>query len=310
MGFHAPQLYASRVAKRPSIKLERASAKHRKPFFLWWLHFSEIKQERGGFDVDIANPPFVRMELIMDEKPALKRRFAYLFAGRADLYVYFYGLALHILRDGGCLTFISSNTYLNSKFGERSLRQHFLEIAALRTLIDFAETKVFDAVAEPAIIVMEKVKVPDAEVRVVKWLEQQSLEELPEVASHAGHISLTSFTSDPWRLETPRILSLLDHLKDPQISKPLGSYVEGDVFYGVKETGLNEAFVIDSATRDRFRKDPRNDEAVCRGNIRPTHRPRIKDKRGYQEISSMDLGLSLEMRNSNNRRSGSGMPCV
>jgi len=241
-------------------KLERASAKHKKPFFLWWLHFSEIKQQNGGFDIVLANPPFVRMELIMDEKPALKRRFPHLFAGRADLYVYFYGLALHILRDGGCLTFISSNTYLNSKFGEK-LRRHCLEVATVRTLIDFAETKVFDAVVEPAIIVMEKIKVPEAEVRIVKWREDQSLDELPEVAKHAGNISLSSFTNDPWRLETPTILRLLDHLKDQHVSKPLGNYVEGDVLYGVK-TGLNDAFVIDATTRERLRKDLRNDEII------------------------------------------------
>ena len=241
-------------------KLERASAKHKKPFFLWWLHFSEIKQKRGGFDLVLANPPFVRMELIMEEKPALKRRFPYLFAGRADLYVYFYGLALHILREGGCLTFISSNTYLNSKFGEK-LRQHFLDVATVRTLIDFAETKVFDAVVEPAIIVMEKAKANDSEVRVVKWLEDRPLEDLPEVASQAGSISMSSLTTDPWRLETPRILSLLDHLQAPQVSKPLGTYVEGDVLYGVK-TGLNDAFVINAETRKRLRKDPRSDEII------------------------------------------------
>ncbi len=100
------------------------------------------------------------MELIKDDKPALERRFPYLFAGRADLYVYFYGIALHILRDGGCLTFISSNTYLNSKFGEK-LRQHFTKTTSLTTLIDFAETKVFDAVVEPAIILLQKSRPQD-----------------------------------------------------------------------------------------------------------------------------------------------------
>lgn len=240
--------------------LERASAKHCKPFFLWWLHFSEIKKKRDGFDIVIANPPFVRMELIMDDKPALKRRFPHLFAGRADLYVYFYGLGLDILRDGGCLTFISSNTYLNSKFGEK-LRQHFINTATLRTLIDFAETKVFDAVVEPAIIVMEKVKRGNAEVSIVKWREDQPLEELPEVAKRAGTISQSAFTADSWRLETPIILRLLDRLKDPQVSSPLGSYVEGDVLRGVV-SGLNDAFVINASDRERLLKDPRNNEII------------------------------------------------
>ncbi len=32
---------------------------------------------------------------------------------------------------------------------------------------------------------------------------------------------------------------------------PLGEYVEGKIYYGIK-TGLNEAFVIDGATRERL----------------------------------------------------------
>ena len=33
-----------------------------KPFFLWKLHFAEVFNEKGGFDVVIANPPYVRQE--------------------------------------------------------------------------------------------------------------------------------------------------------------------------------------------------------------------------------------------------------
>jgi type I restriction-modification system DNA methylase subunit len=240
--------------------LEKASAKHRKPFFLWWLHFSDIKQQRGGFDVVMANPPFVRMELIMHDKPALKRRFPYLFSGRADLYVYFYGLGLDILRDAGCLTFISSNTYLNSKFGEK-LRTHFHENATVSTLIDFAETKVFDAVVEPAIIVLRKSK-SETPVRILKWPENQPLDELQEVVvRQSGLVPQSSFTVEPWRLESPVLLHLLDHLQNERVSKPLGSYVDGDVLRGVV-SGLNDAFMIDAATRAKLLEDPRSKEII------------------------------------------------
>ncbi|MCI0520440.1 MAG: Eco57I restriction-modification methylase domain-containing protein, partial [Chloroflexi bacterium] len=43
-----------------------------------------------GFDVVIANPPYVRQEQIKELKPALKRAYGDLFVGTADLYVYFY----------------------------------------------------------------------------------------------------------------------------------------------------------------------------------------------------------------------------
>jgi type I restriction-modification system DNA methylase subunit len=241
-------------------ELERASAKHRKPFFLWWLHFSEVKQMKGGFDIVLANPPFVRMELIKDDKPALKKRFPHLFAGRADLYVYFYGLGLHILRDGGCLTFISSNSYLNSKFGGK-LRQHFLETTRLRTLIDFSETKVFDAVVEPAIIILQKATPTESCVRTIKWEENQSLDDLPEIATmKATTLAQASFTAEPWQLvggESARILAELRNGRKTLAQHPEWSPLRGVV------SGLNEAFVIDAAKRSELlRANPEAEEII------------------------------------------------
>jgi adenine-specific DNA-methyltransferase len=64
--------------ERALLELERASAKHRKPFFLWRLHFAEVFHE-GGFDVVIGNPPYVRIQEIKklnrDMPTLLKRRF-------------------------------------------------------------------------------------------------------------------------------------------------------------------------------------------------------------------------------------------
>jgi type I restriction-modification system DNA methylase subunit len=237
--------------ERALAELERASARHHKPFFLWKLHFVEVFQQRGGFDVIIANPPYVRMELIKEQKPALKRHFPQLYAGRADLYVYFYGLGLHILRDGGCLTFISSNSYLNSKFGEK-LRECFLERTSIKTLIDFAETKVFDAVVEPAIILLRKGQEVNGMVNTLKWVEDQTLEDLPEVVSKKGALlPQTSFSSEPWQLtggDTARVLAAIRLGRKTLLDHPKWKPMRGVV------TGLNEAFVIDSKKRAEILK--------------------------------------------------------
>jgi adenine-specific DNA-methyltransferase len=54
---------------------------------------------------------------------------------------------------------------------------------------------------------------------------------------------------DGWRLESPVSLRLLDRLR--HAGQPLGEYVQGRFYYGIK-TGLNKAFVVDRATRDRL----------------------------------------------------------
>ena len=221
--------------------LERASSKHRRPYFLWKLHFAEIFQAKQGFDIVIANPPFVRMEFIKDQKPSLKRRFPHLFSGRSDLYVFFFGIGLEILRDKGCLAFISSNTYLNAQFGT-ALRKYLVETTSIGTLIDFAEAHVFDAIVEPAIIILRKSPNASSTIRFMKWQQElQSIEELPEAsASRSRSVSQDVLNGESWRLIGGVEAQLLETLNR---GKPLKLMAPDGILYGVK-TGLNDAFVI------------------------------------------------------------------
>jgi hypothetical protein len=67
--------------------------------FDWRAEFPEVFA-RGGFDVVIGNPPYVRMEIIKPIKPYLEKHYA-VAADRADLYAYFYEKGLSLLRPGG-----------------------------------------------------------------------------------------------------------------------------------------------------------------------------------------------------------------
>ena len=67
---------------------------------MWQLEFSEVFQE-GGFDIVIGNPPYVRQELIIPIKPALRALFPEVYTGTADLYIYFYKRGCELLRGAG-----------------------------------------------------------------------------------------------------------------------------------------------------------------------------------------------------------------
>jgi hypothetical protein len=43
-------------------ELKKHRRDNRKPFFLWKLQFIEVFQDKGGFDVIVANPPYIRQE--------------------------------------------------------------------------------------------------------------------------------------------------------------------------------------------------------------------------------------------------------
>lgn len=63
-----------------------------------------------------------------------------------------------------------------------------------------------------------------------------------------------------WSLSEEHTQALLDKLRTKGV--PLGDYVKGKIYYGIK-TGLNEAFVIDAATREKLiAEDARSAELI------------------------------------------------
>jgi len=69
--------------------------------FDWQSAFPEVFAT-GGFDVVVANPPYVRQELLSPIKPYLEANYK-TYHGMADLYVYFYELALRLMKPGGLM---------------------------------------------------------------------------------------------------------------------------------------------------------------------------------------------------------------
>ena len=102
----------------PLKDLEQYKKTKTRPFFLWKLHFAEAFQEKEGFDVVIANPPYVRHEGIKSIKPQLAKAFGDFYCGTADIYTYFYKCGVDLLRTGGHLCFISPNKFMRAGYGK------------------------------------------------------------------------------------------------------------------------------------------------------------------------------------------------
>ena len=121
--------------------------------FVWQVEFPEVFQE-GGFDIIIGNPPYVRQELIIPIKPTLRTLFSEVFTGKTDLYVYFYKRGIELLRAGGILTYISSNTFLRAGYGKK-LREFFTDKLCLHRLLNFGSIPVFKANVDTCIVLVE-----------------------------------------------------------------------------------------------------------------------------------------------------------
>jgi hypothetical protein len=229
------------------------------PTFLWKLHFGEI-MARGRFDIVIANPPYVRHETISAYAPLLKDRYS-VAASRADLFIFFYEQSYNILKDGGVLTYITSNKYFRAAYGKK-LRPFLSENLTIETLIDFGDAPVFDAIAYASIIIGCK-KPPEKshKLRAYVWRLEDFLNRINQVLDAGSfEIQQSKLSADGWQLEAPASFSLLEKIRSKGV--PLAKHVGGQFFYGIK-TGLNEAFVIDSKRRDELiAEDPKSAELI------------------------------------------------
>lgn len=219
------------------------------------------------FDIVIANPPYVRHEDIKDLTPVLKSEYHYeCSASRADLYVFFYERSVKLLKPQGVLSFITSNKWYRAKYGE-NLRLFMASHMRLNSIIDFGDEAVFTALAYPTIVIATRREQPlnpapaSDQVRALNWSQEHPVEQFPVVFQQkAFDVPQSELKKQGWQLEPQRQRQLLARIRSA--GTPLGEYVQGRFYYGIK-TGLNDAFVIDWATRQRLiAEDPKSAELI------------------------------------------------
>ncbi|MCO5734422.1 DNA methyltransferase [Rhizobium sp. SSA_523] len=222
--------------------------------FSWRTAFPEVFAD-GGFDVVLGNPPYVRMELLKAMKPYLETRFEVV-SDRADLYCYFFERGLKLLKPGGRLGYISSSTFFKTGSG-RPLRNFLRAQATLETVVDFGDLQVFEGVTTyPAILTMRREE--PAKTHALRFWK---VEDLPETNftvtfdKKAEAYPQAALSADSWELENAALKALRDKIRK---GKRTLKEVYGSPLYGIK-TGLNDAFVIDSATKERLcAQDPKS----------------------------------------------------
>ena len=267
-----------------------------KPFahFDWKLDFPDVMNENVakivGFDIVIGNPPYVRQEHIKELKPQLRDQYES-YTGVADLYVYFYERGFKLLNNNGTLTYISSNKYFRAGYGNK-LRSLLGKRANICQIIDFGDAPVFDATAYPSIIVMRNTTTIKSPIRVLNWQQGFPISGFEKIYRQQSFtLSQKELTPDGWRLEKPEVLRLLKKLRDN--GTPLGEYVQGRFYRGVL-TGLNKAFVVDRATRDRLIAEHPSSADIIRPFLRGRDIKRWRVEFAEQYLIFTRRGIDIE----------------
>ncbi|WP_041639364.1 Eco57I restriction-modification methylase domain-containing protein [Anoxybacillus flavithermus] len=148
-----------------NIANERLSRSGHKNFRLINKDFLEMVSEGDNYDlfnteelepadIIIANPPYVRTQILGAEK-AQQLRKKFNLKGRVDLYQAFLVAMTQQLKSNGIMGVITSNRYLTTKGGE-SIRKFLVLNFNILEIMDLGDTKFFDAAVLPAIFFGEK----------------------------------------------------------------------------------------------------------------------------------------------------------
>lgn len=229
--------------------------------FDWAVEFAEVFAD-GGFDIVVANPPYVRQELIKHLKPILQKIYPDIYTGTADLYCFFYARTLQLLKTGGMLAFISSNKWFRAKYGEK-LRKHIADTCHVHSITDFGDLPVFkSATAYPMIFIAQngKIESDSSILTTVKSLEFLYPDILALMRNNGQKLHSTSINGSNWILADTSCANRLKKMEEAGVT--LGEYVNNQIYYGVK-TGFNEAFVINSTKRaELISEDPNSAEII------------------------------------------------
>ncbi len=227
--------------------------------FVWQVEFAEVFQE-GGFDIVIGNPPYVRQELIISIKPVLERLFPEVYTGTADLYVYFYKRGTELLRAGGSLIYISSNTFLRAGFGKK-LRKFFTDKVYFHKLLDFGSVPVFKAGVDTCIFLYESKAASNEVFLAATFRNKADIPRLSEAFQERAFLmSVSHLSVNGWVLTSLDVINLLNKLQF--VGTPLEEYVDGCFYRGVV-TGYNDVFIINESVRQwLIARDPRSIELI------------------------------------------------
>jgi hypothetical protein len=229
-----------------------------RPYFLWHLYFMDVF-EQGGFDIMIGNPPYIQLQKMGKETDILQAEKFETFKRTGDIYTLFYEKGINLLKEKeGVLTYITSNTWMRTKFGE-ALRNFFITKSNPIKLLNFEDTKIFPSATVEVNIMLTKKEPWNNNLQAVA-IKGDYLPSMSITKYFDNHrIELSKLNNDEWFIGDREEILIKNTIEN---NTKLLKELEINIFRGVT-TGFNEAFFINEDTKNRLiEKDKKSDEII------------------------------------------------
>jgi hypothetical protein len=178
--------------------------------FDWEKEYPEI-MKRGGFDVVIGNPPYIRIQTMKEWAPTeveiYKQNYTAASKGNYDIYVVFVERGLSLLNKRGRLGFILPSKFFSTDYGE-GLRKLITDRKVLTEIVDFGHAQVFEK-ATTYTCLLFLAGAPSGSVAYARITSPPSLATSPV---HSRTIESKNFIATPWMFSTDVEKMLVDKI--------------------------------------------------------------------------------------------------
>ena len=257
-----------------------------------WFDAEYMFGVTGGFDVVIANPPYVQLQKDGGRLGKLYKDAGYTtFAPTGDLYQLFYERGCKLLRPGqGILAYITSNSWLKAEYG-KATRRYFSEKHTPLMLLELGKDVFDSAIVDSSVLILRTGGKSQA-FRAVD-MDRASVNEVPPPFELWGQIRPDG--DAPWTILSAIEQSVMDKMF--AVGTPLKDW-DIVINYGIK-TGYNAAFIIDNGTKEALvAEDPKSAEIlkpVLRGKDIQRYQAKwagmwlIDIHNGYGDVPAIDI---------------------
>jgi hypothetical protein len=144
--------------------------------FDWPVEFAEVFAD-GGFDLLLANPPYVRTHRLSDTQKQILWQIYSGFKGKADLYACFIQRGIDLLKQGGIVTYICSDGWQRLDSYD-VLRSYILSTCEPQLILDLRYNVFQEAKVKVSIFQFRRTVNPDLEGATVTYAPIHSTDEL------------------------------------------------------------------------------------------------------------------------------------
>ena len=257
----------------------------------WRIDFADVILN-GGFDVVIANPPYVQLQRNGGELANLYQNVGYAtFVRTGDIYQLFYERGFQLIKsEGGLLAYVTSNSWLKAEYG-KTTRRYFAERHTPLYLLELGKDVFESAIVDSCVLIARAGRHDDIAKAID--LDKATTPDFPPEENLWGELRPDG--ERPWSILTPAEQGVMDKML--ATGTPLRDW-DLTLNFGIK-TGYNKAFIINAAARQALiDADPKSAEIikpVLRGrDIRRYHTQAsgwhlIDTHNGYGDVAAVNL---------------------